>query len=94
MQSEVVKKYKYDDGQSLEVVLNWKGKKPEDDPDRFYDIFDNKGACLNEGEPWHDEGEGVPTAKDVAILLDRTFREPHLPDLDSYEDGPIDGYDY
>lgn len=54
-----------------QVVLCWQGKEPEDDSDRFYDVFDSNGICLNEGDPWHDDGAGIPTAEDVATLLPR-----------------------
>ena len=53
------------------VVLCWQGKEPEDDPDRFYDVFDMDGLCLNEGEPWHHDDSGIPTADDVATFLVR-----------------------
>ncbi len=53
------------DGRELFVVLNWSGATPEGDPDRFYDIFDSSGTCLNEGEPWHDDGSGAPTKSDL-----------------------------
>ena len=53
----------------VNVVICWQGKEPEADRDRFYDIFDSSGACLNEGEPWHDDGEGVPSEMDVREAL-------------------------
>lgn len=70
MSSETVTKYRYGNGVCVDVVLNWQGKEPKDDPDRFYDFFDSEtGRHLNEGEPWHDEGEGTPTSEEVAILV-------------------------
>ena len=57
------------DGQYYFVTVNWLGKTLADDPDHFYDIFDSHGTCLNEGEPWHDDGQGRPTYEDVATLL-------------------------
>mgnify|MGYP003120416590 FL=1 len=68
LHSETVASYMIDN-REVDVVLCWQGKEPEDDPDRFYDVFDRYGACLNEGEPWHDDGRGHPTADDVATLL-------------------------
>jgi hypothetical protein len=59
LHSETVASYVIDN-REVDVVLCWQGKEPEDDPDR---------ACLNEGEPWHDDGRGHPTADDVATLL-------------------------
>tara|TARA_R100000322_G_scaffold141153_1_gene96869 strand:- start:954 stop:1169 length:216 start_codon:yes stop_codon:yes gene_type:complete len=56
-------------GQYYFVTVNWQGKTLADDPNRFYDIFDSHGACLNEGEPWHDDGRGRPTYEDVETLL-------------------------
>jgi hypothetical protein len=56
-------------GKRVDVDLCWKGKDPEDDPDRFYDLYDEHGICLNEGEPWHDDGSGTPTVDDVATFL-------------------------
>ena len=57
------------DGQYYFVTVNWLGKTLADDPDHFYDILDSHGTCLNEGEPWHDDGQGRPTYEDVATLL-------------------------
>ncbi len=57
------------DGQYYFVTVNWEGKALVDDPAHFYDIFDSHGTCLNEGEPWHDDGSGTPTVDDVATLL-------------------------
>jgi len=42
----------------------------EDDPDRYYDMFCfHTGRLLNPGDPWHDNGDGVPSKEDIAILL-------------------------
>ncbi len=57
------------DGQYYFVTVNWQGKTLADDPARFYDIFDGHGTCLNEGEPWYDDGQGRPTYEDVETLL-------------------------
>jgi|TARA_Y100000289_G_C3806543_1_gene91624 hypothetical protein len=57
-------------GKPVYVVLCWQGKNPEDDPDRFYDIFDNNGICLNLGEPWHDDDRGVPSACEIETLFE------------------------
>ena len=57
-------------GQRVAVDLNWQGEKPEDDPDRFYDLYDaDTGDCLNQGDPWHDDDEGIPSIEDVTELL-------------------------
>ena len=57
------------DGQYYFVTVNWQGKTLADDPARFYDIFDGHGTCLNEGDPWYDDGQGRPTYEDVETLL-------------------------
>tara|TARA_B100000131_G_scaffold45449_3_gene40649 strand:- start:835 stop:1071 length:237 start_codon:yes stop_codon:yes gene_type:complete len=64
LHSETVASYVINNKQ-VDVVLCWQGKEPEADKDRFYDLYDNRGNCLNEGEPWHDDGEGVPSEIDV-----------------------------
>ncbi len=70
MARETVRTYQIGD-QSVDVELNWEGKEPENDCNRFYDIFDSHtGECLNEGEPWYDDGDGVPSKEDVASLLE------------------------
>ena len=56
-------------GQYYYVTVNWQGKTLADDPARFYDIFDSNGQCLNEGEPWYDDGQGRPTYENVETLL-------------------------
>ena len=57
--------------QRIQVDLCWEGKEPEDDPNKFYDMYDaDTGYCLNEGDPWHDDGDGAPTIDDVKILID------------------------
>jgi hypothetical protein len=53
----------------ISIDLCWKGEHPEDDPDRFYDLYDEHGALLNEGHPWHDDGQGIPTAQEIAEML-------------------------
>tara|TARA_A100000172_G_scaffold11578_1_gene6160 strand:- start:129 stop:284 length:156 start_codon:yes stop_codon:yes gene_type:complete len=49
----------------------WSGGDPEHDTDRYYDIFDDTGRCINEGEPWHDDGLGIPTAEEIQTLVQR-----------------------
>ena len=57
--------------QRIQVDLCWQGANPKDDPDRFYDMYDaDTGDCLNQGDPWHDEGDGVPTIDEVKELID------------------------
>jgi hypothetical protein len=48
-------------GRKVDVYLCWQGDDPGEDRDRFYDLFDEEGFCLNEGTPWHDDDEGVPS---------------------------------
>ena len=39
-----------------------------DDDNVFYD-FEYQGKCLNLGEPWYDDGEGVPTRKEICEVF-------------------------
>ncbi len=39
-----------------------------DDADVFYD-FEYQGNCLNLGEPWFDDGEGVPTKDEICEVF-------------------------
>mgnify|MGYP001132870119 FL=1 len=64
LHNETVASYVINNKQ-VDVVLCWQGKEPEEDKDRFYDLYDNNGNCLNEGEPWHDDGGGIPSEVDV-----------------------------
>lgn len=48
------------------VYKCWSGDSPEGDDSLFYDLFDAHGLCLNEGEPWMDDGMGPPTYDEVA----------------------------
>ena len=57
------------DGQYYFVTVNWQGKNLADAPARYYDIYDSHGTCLNEGEPWYDDGQGRPTYENVETLL-------------------------
>ena len=61
---DTVKTYKIQ-GRFVDVDLCWKGKSPANDPDKFYDFYDSTGKCLNEGTPWMDDGQGVPSAEEV-----------------------------
>ena len=68
LQRETVATY-YVDGQRVEIDLCWQGKEPEDDPHRFYDLYDaDTGEHLNEGEPWYPEGD-TPTSQMVSEFL-------------------------
>ena len=70
MPRETVRTYKIK-GRRIDVELNWEGKEPEDDPDRFYDFYDaDTGEHLNLGEPWHDDEEGIPSRNEVRILVE------------------------
>ena len=66
--SEVVTKYIIAN-RTISVTLSWQGKEPEHDSDRFYDLYDEHGVCLNEGNPWHDDGDGVPTYEEVVEAI-------------------------
>jgi hypothetical protein len=68
LHTEIVATYEIK-GKQIDVDLCWRGDDPEDDPDRFYDFYDSTGLCLNEGHPWHDDGQGIPTAQEVAEML-------------------------
>ena len=65
LHTETVAQYKVGD-RTIDVELCWQGKEPEQDKDRFYDFYDQNGALLNEGSPWHDDDEGVPSYTEVA----------------------------
>jgi hypothetical protein len=79
MPSAVVMRYRYPYSRRVNVVLNWTfGMRAENDPDRYYDMFcSHTGRLLNPGDPWHDNGDGVPSKEDVAVLLAEFDRE-HL----------------
>tara|TARA_R110002020_G_scaffold20094_1_gene68829 strand:+ start:874 stop:1095 length:222 start_codon:yes stop_codon:yes gene_type:complete len=68
LHSEVVVKYKVN-GRWIDVELCWQGKEPAHDNDRFYDFYDEHGTLLNEGSPWHDDENGVPSFEDVTKFL-------------------------
>lgn len=53
------------DGKRVDLDLCWKGDVPDLDKDRFYDLYDKDGNCLNEGSPWHDDDNGIPSEADV-----------------------------
>ena len=57
------------DGQHVEIDLCWKGEVPEQDADRFYDLFDENGVCLNTDEPFYDDDEGVPTIETITEFI-------------------------
>ena len=52
-------------GKKIAIDLCWQGDDPGLDKDRFYDFYDEDGNCLNLGEPWHDDGDGIPTEAEV-----------------------------
>ena len=70
LHSEVVAKYKVG-ARTIDVQLCWQGKEPENDDDRFYDLYDEHGVCLNEGSQWHDDGDGVTSFAEVKEMVDR-----------------------
>ena len=57
------------DGQRVDVILCWSGDNPELDANRFYEFFNEAGKWLNEGEPWHDDGQGIPSASEIQSTL-------------------------
>jgi len=63
--NECIAKY-WVGGRFVFVHKCWSGDNAADDEDLFYDLFDSAGMCLNEGEPWHDDGDGPPTWDDVS----------------------------
>ena len=54
---------------TLTVDLCWEGADVNADACRFYDIYDEHGACVNLGDPWYDDEQGVPTLEDVRCLV-------------------------
>ena len=68
LHSKVVATYTIE-GQEVEVQLCWKGENPLEDGDRFYDFYNKDGDCLNEGTPYHDDGDGTPTQDLVTEFL-------------------------
>ena len=67
LRSEVVAQYRVG-ARTIDVQLCWQGKVADLDKDRFYDFYDEHGTCLNEGSPWHDDGDGVPSYEEVASV--------------------------
>ncbi len=53
------------DGEIIRVYLCWCGDDDKKDDNRFYDFFNEEGACINLGEPWFDDDEGIPSWQDV-----------------------------
>ena len=68
LQSKVVAQHTVE-GDKYDVQLCWQGDRPEDDSDRYYDIYNERGEHLNSGHPWHENEEGVPTREDIVWLL-------------------------
>jgi hypothetical protein len=68
MNRETVARYNVDN-RTIKVDLCWEGNDVNADTNRFYDIYGEGGECLNLGDPWHDDGQGVPTLEDVKCLV-------------------------
>tara|TARA_Y100000401_G_C8277545_1_gene201647 strand:- start:576 stop:758 length:183 start_codon:yes stop_codon:yes gene_type:complete len=56
------------------AVYNIKGKEVEvvecgSEPDLYYDVYVD-GLHLNAGEPWHENGEGVPSSNEIEGVLE------------------------
>jgi hypothetical protein len=71
LHSETVATY-YINVTPYHVIMCWQGKDPAEDTDLFYDIYAGSGVhriCLNLGEPWHDDGSGIPTYEDIAAYI-------------------------
>lgn len=60
-------------GKKIEIDLCWEGQEPKNDKGRFYDFYDEQGECLNLGEPWYDDGEGIPKQADVFEVFNWYF---------------------
>lgn len=67
----------YINGQQYDVVGCFDKDTPQDEFD-FYDIYNTKGQCLNEGEPLYE----FPTYKEIIDFLD-----PVSSFLDQYRNG-------
>ena len=39
-----------------------------DDEGVFYDLY-HAGQCINLGEPWHDDGQGIPTKEEICEVF-------------------------
>jgi hypothetical protein len=52
-------------GKQIDIDMCWRGDVPDLDKDRFYDFYDKDGEFLNMGNPWHDDGNGIPSEADV-----------------------------
>jgi hypothetical protein len=74
LHQEIVKSYLIG-GAVIDVDMCWEGDTPSEDPGRFYDFYDSKGNCLNEGNPWHDDGKGIPTQAEVECLVASIVKE-------------------
>lgn len=68
LHTETVARYTIN-GHYYYVTMCWEGKEPSDDPNVFYDLYDHDGVCINLGEPWHHDDQGVPTHDDVSALI-------------------------
>ena len=38
------------------------------DEDVFYDLY-HAGQCINLGEPWYDDGQGIPTKEEICEVF-------------------------
>ena len=39
-----------------------------DDECAFYDLY-RAGQCINLGEPWYDDGEGIPSREEICEVF-------------------------
>ena len=62
-------------GKRIEIDLCWEGPDPKEDADRFYDFYNEEVECINLGDPWHDEGEGIPKEADVFEAFNWYFNQ-------------------
>ena len=59
----------------IDVDLCWRGERPEDDQERYYDLYDKEGTWLSEAGPLHPLHGGVPTEAEVRLYLRQTRKD-------------------
>lgn len=66
----------------VDVIMCWSGADPSADSDCFYDLYTQNGKCLNEGTPWFDDGDGVPSKEDILDVFQDYFLSRYTYDID------------
>ena len=57
-------------GRRIEADLCWQGDSPTEDESAFFDFYNERGVCLNEGNPWFADGSLEPPLEaDVIEML-------------------------